>query len=356
MGTYGTATDGEYAVSLSYTFPHRFWTVAGTETNRVVVEPEDTLHLMCTVWDPVTDTVLPVDMSLELLRDGELVTSATLWAMLSQRMGFHYGENVSLPGEGAYTARIRVGPLDARPTGELEGRFESASTLEIDFEYQRSDIHELEFELIDHDRRGTRDALELMDHGDHHGSHDGHDSHDSHDGHDNGDDGYDHGHSDHGSHDGHNDQGDHQGQGSHRGGSLGHPPASRGAAVDDLQGTILGSARSADAYVTVLETDLERFVSSGDETYLAVFTRTPYNDVILPLTSLTVRLERGGDGTETTAVETLDHEFGHHYGVTLERLESGDRLTISIEAPPQIARHDGYETAFFEFDEIEIGV
>lgn len=171
MGIYGSATDGEYALELSYTFPHRFWTVAGSETNRVTVGPDDTHHLMCTVWDLETDTVLPVDVSFEILQDGEVVTASNLWSMLSQQMGFHYGENVILHEEGTYTASVRVGPLDATPTGDLEGRFDAASTLEIDFEYQRSDVHDLEFELIDQELHGRRDALELMEHGEHHESH-----------------------------------------------------------------------------------------------------------------------------------------------------------------------------------------
>ena len=159
MGTYGRATDGEYAVELTYTIPHRFWLVAG-EIERIDVDADDSMHLMLTVWDPETDTVLPVNAELDVLRDGDSVTGQlSPWPMLSQRMGFHYGDNISLPDEGEYTARIRIGRLEAEGTGAFEDRFDSPSTLEIDFEFNRSDIHDLEFELIDEDRRGERDAL-----------------------------------------------------------------------------------------------------------------------------------------------------------------------------------------------------
>ncbi|WP_276256969.1 iron transporter [Halomontanus rarus] len=346
MGSYGTGSDGEYAVALSYTFPHRFWTVAGDETNRVTVGADDTMHLMCTVWDPETDTVLPVEVELEVLQDDTSVDRPTAWPMLSQRMGFHYGDNVQLPDEGEYTARIRVGPLGATPTGAFEGRFESARTFEIDFEYARSDINDLEFEEIDYDDRGRGGALELMNHGEHA----------------TGDDDRSH-----------SDGANHSNGSSHRDGGhhdVGHPPTSRGPAVDELEGEHLGTESSADAAISVLRTEVDRLLESGDSaasagadsgpdadtdtsTYLAIFTRTPHNDVILPLMSLSIQVER--DDTvvhEGPLRETLDHEFGHHYGIGVDGLESGDRLLVSVDSHPQLARHDGYETAFFEFDDV----
>jgi hypothetical protein len=43
---------------------------------------------------------------------------------------------------------------------------------------------------------------------------------------------------------------------------------------------------------------------------------------------------------------TLDPNLNYHYGATIESVRSGDKLTISIDTPPQVARHEGYETAF----------
>ncbi|MCU4742757.1 twin-arginine translocation signal domain-containing protein [Natronoglomus mannanivorans] len=361
MGSYGTATDGEYAVALSYTFPHRFWTIAGDETNRVTVDTEDTMHLMCTVWDPETDTVLPVEMELEIRQDGASVDRPLAWPMLSQRMGFHYGDNVQLPDDGEYTARILVGPLEATPTGAFEGRFESASTLEIDFEYDRSDIHDLEFEETDYDDWGSRAALELMDHGSSDGGH----AHE-HDDHSHGDDGN---HGDDDGHDGHDHDDENHDHGDHDD-DVGHPPTSRGPTIDDFDGELLGSESSADATISAVRTNVDRLLEDNDgesdavadsdtgtSTYIAVFTRTPYNDVILPLMSLSMSVERDGAVVhEGSLRETLDHEFGHHYGVTVDDLERGDRLQVSVDSHPQLARHDGYETAFFEFDDVVFSV
>ena len=313
MGQYGRASDGEYAAALSYTIPHRFWTVAG-DRERVDVETDDSMHLMVTVWDERTDTVLPVETDLELRRaDGSVVDRLTPWSMLSQRMGFHYGDNVSLPEEGSYVARVGVGPIATDVTGAFADRFDESTTLEIDFEFERSDIHDLEFETLDEDRWGSRDALELMTHG---------------------------------------EDGDHD----HGGDGPGHPPTSDGIPIEDLPGDALGSERSADAELTAVVTDADRLTDGG--VYLAVCPRTPYNDVPLPVATMQVAVERDGSTVleDEPLTETLDHEFGHHYGTRLEGLESGDEITVDVDRPPQVARHDGYETAFFDFEAVRYTV
>ncbi|WP_226479791.1 iron transporter [Natrinema amylolyticum] len=321
MATYGMAADGDYAAALSYTFPHRFWTVEATSDGKQLVEvdTDDSHHLMVTVWDRETHTVLPVDMRLEVLQDGSPVDAgvSSPWPMLSQRMGFHYGDNVRLPGEGEYTVRVRAGPVSLERTGAFEGRFESAGSLEIDFEYVRSDINGLSFETLDEDKWGSRDALSVMQHGEGSSGHDG-----------------DHG----GGSDGHD-------------GDLGPPPTGQGPPVADIPGESLGTERSGDAAITVFATDADRFTDDGS--YLAICPRTPYNGIILPLTSLSVAVERDGDVVREGALaETLDGAFGHHYGLEIDELAAGDRVTVTVDSPPQVSRHDGYETAFFEFDDV----
>jgi len=41
--------------------------------------------------------------------------------MLSQRLGFHYGDNVELGGPGTYDVRVRTAPSSTRYTGEIAG-------------------------------------------------------------------------------------------------------------------------------------------------------------------------------------------------------------------------------------------
>ncbi len=312
MGVYAVDDDGEYAVALSYTFPHRFWTVTGSETNRVVVESDDTLHLMVSVWDHETEHILPVDMHLEVLQGDTVVEEFTPWPMISQRMGFHYGDNAILPGEGEYTAHLRVGPIQARRLGQFAGRFEETRMFDLEFEYSRDDIHDLEFEVFESERHGQRDALPLMEHGEHHEDED----------HDNT-------------------------------GEPPHPPVSASPDIDELSGTHIGTERSGDADFELLETDSEDW--TDEERYLAVFPKTPYNEIILPLTALSVSIERDNETVlePTPFEETLTDSFGHHYGLGIPVLNDDDQLTLTVDSPPAISRHDGYETAFFEFEDLE---
>ena len=351
MAHYGSDSDGQYAVALSYSYPHRFWNVRDGSVSAVEVQTDDALHLMFDVWDVETQTTLPVDMSVDVERDGDRIESFTPWPMLSQRMGFHYGDNVTLDGEGEYVARVRVGPVTARKAGGFEGRFDEASTLTIPFTYRRSDVHDLSFETIDYEERGRRGALPLMDHGDHGGHGHGDEGH----GHDDHNDGNGHGHDDETT-------------------DPGVPPLSRAPSVESLPGTHLGTERTGDADLVIVEYENDHRTDSA-ETYLAVSPRTPYNEVILPLLGLSVKVSSAADdgGSEATddendlggepastggrtvqLRETLDADFGHHYGATIEQLNAGDEVTVTVESPPQVTRHDGYETAFLAFEDVTV--
>ena len=52
------------------------------------------------------------------------------------------------------------------------------------------------------------------------------------------------------------------------------------------------------------------------------------------------------DGERHRLERTLDPRLGYHYGTTVAGVESSDRLRLATETPPQVARHEGYETAF----------
>lgn len=302
MGEYGRASAGPYEVALTYTVPHRFWLVSG-ETERVEITADDTHHLMCHVWDPETHTVLPTAISVELTHPDGGHSEFTPWPMISQRMGFHYGDNIELPEEGSYEATITVGPLEVTGRGAMEDRFDDVASATVSFEYDHDDIHDLSFDILDEAEWGRRDALEPM----HHDGHDGH-------GHD-------------------------------------HPPMSMGPAIDELPGTHLGTDRSADARIALNQ----RQVDEGTE--LVCTLRTPYNDVTLPFASIEATVGLEDESTVYTLSERLDAEAGHYYGASIERpLESGEELSLHVRSPPAVSRHAGYETAFLEFGDVTLTV
>lgn len=297
MGTYDTVEAGEYTVALLYTFPHRFWTITGTETNTVDIRDSDSLHLMASIWETETKTVVPTDMRLRVEGEGTTPYSSQLWPMLSQRMGFHYGDNLAIEAEGEYTATLRINPVDARGVGTLEGRFEESRTAQLAFEYDTDEIYDLEFSLIDEARRGDRGALDLMDHAGH------------------------------------------------------HMPSPTVPAPEGFPGDLVGTAESGDAAFVVARLDSERF---GESPYLAVSPRTPHNRVMLPLMALSASVEREGETVFDERLRgTVDPALGFHYGVPVDSLRASDELRIEIDSVPQTARHDGYETAFLEMPAVE---
>ncbi|WP_123539327.1 DUF7350 domain-containing protein [Halosimplex salinum] len=301
----GTATAGDYRFALLVAVPHRFWTVTLDERSVTPIEDGedgDDVHLMAVVWDPETGTVLPdSDLSVEITRDGDLVSQEVIYPMLSQRMGFHYGANFGLDGDGTYAARLSVGGLGGRTTGEFDGRFEDPATADVEFEWSKQVREQLKTESID--EAGERGALRPME--------------------------------------------------------MGELPQARAPTPEDLPGTVLGTGRSDDAKLVTTQVpaaDAERL--TDDDPYLAVSARTPYNRLVLPAMSLSATVSRDGETVfEGSLRSTLDPALGHHYGTALpEPVESGDEITLSVGTPPQLARHEGYERAFLQMDPATITV
>jgi hypothetical protein len=300
MEMVGTERSGDYAVGLFYSYPHRFWNVNGDDVSLTEIESDDAVHLMASVWDPETETVLPdTGLSLEIYRDGSLVSQEAIYPMLSQPMGFHYGANFGLDGDGTYSVRVSIGAMSTRRTGGFVGRFDDPATVDVPFEYSEAEKNEIAFEQFD-EAVATPGAVDPM--------------------------------------------------------SMDALPNAFAPAESDLPGTVLGSATSDDARLvaTALETPPEgvggeerRSSGSGDGTYLAVSARTRYNRMVIPAMGLAGTLTRDGETVYDGPLErTLDPELGYHYGAVVDGVESGDELTLSVTVQPQTARHEGYETAF----------
>ncbi|UTF53616.1 DUF7350 domain-containing protein [Natronosalvus rutilus] len=315
---------GDHRVAGMVTYPHPFWLVDGSGVKKV--EPDrDDVHLMVTAWDRETEQVVPVDSSpvLELSQDGEFVREVRPWLMLSQQMGFHFGDNLSLEGDGTYRVEGRLSPVSIRKTGAFADRLEERVSFEFAFDFD-DDLRRLatEVEYFPKDEWGERGALEPMGHGD--GGSDGADREGG-----DGDSDHDNSGSDHDSH---------------------AIPYSSAPPARDLPGSRQEPLESGDAVfeITTFEPG-SRFVNAdpeagGDDHYLAVSPRTPYNHCVLPL----MGLEATVDGDSRRLTETLDHELGLHYGTALATDPNEATLELEVQTPPQVSRHRGYETAFLE--------
>jgi hypothetical protein len=291
MATVGTRTSGDYGVGLMYSYPHRFWNVNGESVSLTSIESSDAVHLMASVWDRETETVLPeTGLSAEIYRDGSLISQEAIYPMLSQPMGFHYGANFGLDGDGRYTVRLSVGAPSIRRTGAFVGRFTDPATVEIPFEYSESAKSELALRRLD-ERVATPGAVDPM--------------------------------------------------------RMEMLPDGFAPLESDLPGRVLGSALSDG--VRLIATALESPPAGvdADETYLAVSARTRYNRMVVPAMGLRGRLRRDGESVFDGPFErTLDPDLGYHYGATVDAVSPGDDLALSVTVQPQTARHEGYETAF----------
>lgn len=303
----GTVEAEGYALLLSATRPHRFWTVTGTETNQTAMREAHSMHLMVSVWEPDSHRHVPAEVAISIDRGGETRLDRTLWPMLSQRMGVHHGDNIALPEPGIYGVTIRVFPLDIGYAGAFDGGFDPGA-FEIEIEYDPSEIEGLDRTVLEESRRGRPGAVEPM----------GHD------------------------HDADPASPDH----SHGG----RPPVPTAPPPEAFPG-VIDEVETGD-YRTLVAT-----ADHGAGRYLIVSPRTRYNGFPLPRSSLSARIDRGGAGTDSVSlIEATHPTVGHHYGAVVDPLTSGDALGLSIETPPQLARHEGYETAFFDRPEVSLRV
>ncbi|MFC4987437.1 iron transporter [Saliphagus infecundisoli] len=323
------ARAGDYAVAPMVTYAHPFWLVDGSETTLVEPQGGPEVHLMIALREPETGAALPVASGarLRLEHDGESIGSVSPWPMISQGMGAHFGDNVPLEGDGTYAVEVELPPLGVRTTGTLAGRFETFETATFEFTYDeafREAVADVEY--LDEELWGRRGALEPTGHG----GGDGDEGNDS-----NADD----------------DRSGHEGDE----GGMAHSVSAL-APAEEYPGLLGAPERDDAVLVTALLEPGSRFAENG-ERYLLVSPRTPYNRVPLADMAMTATVARGDEAVEEAdLVQTIDGEYGHHYGAGVAELAEGDALTVAIEGVPQVARHQGYETAFLEMEPIELTV
>jgi uncharacterized protein involved in high-affinity Fe2+ transport len=294
----GMGTEGDVRAMLMLSIPHNFWNINGTEVQKTPREDADSFHLMATVFDPETKTVLPSSASTELTQDGETVSQEVTYPMLSQRMGFHYGANFQVADFGTYTARVAFEGMNAvERTGAFDGRFGERATVEIEFDWTQSVADQ--FSVRDVDQGGNAGAVKPMD-----------------------------------------------------------MDAPQGVAPDtsDLPGEPVGSALADGArLVTRYVPDGGRFTDEGD--YLYVSARTRYNGFFVPMLGLDAVVERDGDTVaEGRLAPAIDDAAGYHYGLGVDALESGDAVTVRTTTPAQVARHEGYERAFRQMPDVSFTI
>ncbi|WP_135853785.1 iron transporter [Halorussus salinus] len=297
METVGTNRSGNYECALTYISPHAFWLVTGDRRKKVEVKDADSLHLMPVVWESETGIVPPdINPQVSVTQGGEEVTRLKPWPMLSQRMGFHFGDNVQLGGDGTYRVEVSIGAPTARRTGALADN-EGEESFDFELDFEESKLSDIAYHDVPPEKEGTKGAVDPM--------------------------------------------------------QMEMMPSTRVPKPDALPGTGRGTATVGEVpFVVTTLSDATPFGGDETETYLAVSPRSPYNRMVVPLMSVSATLKRGGETLHDGALRSaIDPDVDYHYGAAVPSVESGDELTISVDAPPQTARHEGYEMAFFGMDE-----
>ena len=310
MNMYGRTTAGRYGVALMYSYPHRFWTLAGQKKQKTPVEPDDDIHLMASLWDTKTKQPLPIDsgVTISIRRDSELITQEVAYPMISQQMGLHYGSNYSLDGEGEYTADVTIGGMSLRRTGSFTDAFGSVKTATFPFTFQTDEIYDIS--IGQPKNGGTSGAIDPV--------------------------------------------------------SMNGVPTGRTSLIDTIPDHHIGTRVADDAHFDVFimtDTDINRQSNNNPDTpYLAVSARTPYNNIILPMMQIDATISQHDESIATkTLTRTLDPTLGYHYGTSIpdfihqsNTMSNEFTLEITTAIPPQIARHDGYETAFMNMNPVSL--
>lgn len=301
MEMVGMASPDDYQIAVSVSTPHQFWLVTGTDRSRVTVTDDVDVHLMVTLVEPETGIALPNgNVEVTVKQDGEEVDRRSMWPMLSQRMGFHFGDNVPLGGEGTYEVTTSLSPMNVRRTGGFRGRFSQSVETSFTYEFSPEAVQDIMYQPLP-DEQGNRGAVQPM--------------------------------------------------------QMEMLPVHQLPSTEDVPGELVGETTSADArFVVVRHSDPPTGVE-GSKDYLAVSARTPYNRYPIPFMSLSATVTGGGETLFDGPLQaTIDPDLDYHYGATVDDLSGADTITLSVGAPPQVARHEGYETAFFTFEDQQIQI
>ncbi|MFC7138413.1 iron transporter [Halosimplex aquaticum] len=100
-------------------------------------------------------TILPVDISVEISNSDGLISLTNVWPMISPNMGFHYGDNIALSGEGQYDVTLQISPLQANLTDLFVGRLAEGQLAKMQFTFDTTDTYNLEIRRLD-EKAGTR--------------------------------------------------------------------------------------------------------------------------------------------------------------------------------------------------------
>ncbi|HEY3882464.1 MAG TPA: iron transporter [Trebonia sp.] len=111
MQVLGTAVWQGMKITAEAMTPVPFLIYNGTSMQEVKPAKGTSFHLMVLLNDAQTGVVIPYASVWATITEGaKTQTDESLWPMISRYMGPHYGNDVSLPGNGTYQLSLLVSP------------------------------------------------------------------------------------------------------------------------------------------------------------------------------------------------------------------------------------------------------
>lgn len=282
MQLVGIDESGPYSAGLSYSYPHRFWLVSGRNRTKVPIRPKDSVHLMLTIWDTESGRVLP-GLDPVVTVEGDSGPPDSRVLWPMLSQRSSFHYGDNLQLDGDGTYRITVDV--AKPAVRLVS--DVATRLEEGATFS------FEFPW----QESGLDDLPVHTLPD------------------------------------------------HRRGTQGALSPMDGDAVPVARAPAVLPGKSFESG-TIGEMAIEASIELGESSgpTLVVSPRTPHNRFPVPMVGLEARVP---DDTDSAGLmPALDSRLGIHYRAALADADVHDWLEISVTAPPQLARHEGYETAF----------
>jgi len=290
MAMIGMQEVGGRMVALMYSFAHRFWTVTGE-----VTEISSSRAATSTPW-PASGTPTrgrccrsTPGWGSELTK-GDWSAERAPWTMLSQNMGFHYGDNMALDGEGTYTVTVETGAVGTERVGDFADSFGESATAEFAWEYTEAARDEIAFRTLDDaGDLGRLDPMEM------------------------------------------------------------DMPLSVAPSAEESPGQVFGSAEAGDVEFVAAVASAE----DGDALVVSPRTRYNGYVLPAMSLSATLDRD-GSTAFDDILTAAVGPDLGYHYRASVDAVESGDELRITTDSGPQVSRHEGYETAFTDVPDVSI--
>lgn len=108
----------------------------GTSERMVKPTPQTSFHLMVMLSDAQTGVAIPyATVWATITKGSKVVFDERQWPMISRYMGPHYGNDVSLPGAGAYQLSLLISPPVSARHVEYQGVWLSPHRVTLPFHW-----------------------------------------------------------------------------------------------------------------------------------------------------------------------------------------------------------------------------